>query len=315
MRLATRLCTLVLVLLIGVTPAWCALSLNATMLVAPPGYDVHPTGLNINDQACGYLTDVMGEHTAFMWSSATGMVLLGDSRAYGINRFKAVVGETIFTDIISVSIATVWTRGSQTWLTDQPSVARAISTLGQVAGELNSMPVLWEYRNTIPLFLIPGTGSANALNEYRVVVGGFNGDAFRWKNGVATNLGLGEAFAVDNLGNIAGMALVGSVERPARWKAGTYTRLLLGTLGISGRVLAMNNRNCMVGYGEDLLGDKSAALWIGGGLTSLNMISVGVPVGWTLTKAVAINDQSKLHILCEAEDIGGNTAAFLLKQP
>ena len=315
MRIAMRLLVLVLLLLIGVTPAWCALSLTATMLVSPPGYDVHPTGLNINDQACGYLTDVDGNDTAFIWSSATGMVLLGNTRAYGISRFKTVVGETVFVDIISVSIATVWARGSQTWLTDEPSVARAISTLGQVAGEKNSKPVLWEYRQTMQLFGIAGTGSANALNDYRVVVGGFNGDAFAWKNGIVTDLGPGEAFAVDNLGNVAGMAVVSTIELPARWKKGTYFRNILGTLGVSGRALAMNSHNVIVGYGQDLLGDKSAALWLGVGVTSLNSITTGLPVGWHLTKAVAVNDQPKIHVLCEAENLAGDTAAFLLKQP
>ena len=179
MRVAIRWLVLaMLTVLIGASPAWCALSLTATMLVSPPGYDVHPTGLNYNDQACGYLTDAMGNDTAFIWSSATGMILLGDSRAYGINYYKSVVGDTLFQGIVPVTIATVWTRGSQGWLTDMPSVARAVSNLGHVAGELNSRPVLWAYRNTIPLFIIAGTGTANGLNDYRVVVGGFNGDAF-----------------------------------------------------------------------------------------------------------------------------------------
>jgi len=317
MRIAMRSLVLVLLLLIGVTPAWCALSLAATMLPVPSGYDVHPTGLNINDQACGYLTDVDGNDTAFYWSSATGMILLGDSRAYGINRTGAVVGDTVFEIFESspVTIASIWSRTSQGWPTDEPSVARAVSSLTQVAGEKNSRPVLWEYRRTTALFVIAGTGSANALNDYRLIVGGFDGDAFVWKRGIVTDLGPGEAFAVDNVGNVAGMAVVSTIELPARWRNGTYFRNILGTLGVSGRVLAMNSRNVMVGYGQDLLGDKSAALWLGVGVTSLNLITTGLPVGWHLTKAVAVNNQPKIHVLCEAENLAGDTAAFLLRQP
>ncbi len=310
----------IVALLLVATAAGAAYHCTVLALPIPAGVSVHPTALNVAGKATGYLTGPSGDR-AFFWSSGTGMVVLTPDRAYGIDEIRTCVGfENFGVDVppFNIPYACQWTSFGQQWISSGKAIARGKAS-SLIVGEEQVFeggawvpkPVLWETgRKTIIYSATPGEGRAYGVNKFRCVVGAFKDHAFFWKLGVATDLGLGEAFSINNNNQVVGYAVVNGVERPAAWKSGV--RRLLGLPGLNGRALGQNDSTLVAGYMVGTSGTKRAALWANGYYMDLNDLSAAsLPPGWFLTAAVGVNNSGQ--ILCEGRNGLGQTGAFLLK--
>jgi len=319
MKRGLLLISIAVLILAATTVGW-AYQCTVLALPIPAGVSVHPTALNAAGKATGYLTGPSGDN-AFFWSSGTGMVVLTPDRAYGIDEIRTCVGfEGFGIDVppFTIPYACQWTSAGQQWISGGKAIARGKSN-SLIVGEEQVFeggawvpkPVLWETgRKTIIYSATLGEGRAYGVNKFRCVVGAFEDHAFFWKLGVATDLGLGEAFCVNNSNQVAGYAVVSGVEWPATWK-GTVRRLL-ALPGFRGRALAQNETSLVAGYIISTSSTKRAALWINGFYMDLNMLSApNLPPGWFLTAAVGVNGSGQ--ILCEGVNVLGETRAFLLK--
>lgn len=154
------------------------------------------------------------------------------AQAYDINDSGQVVG-------YAGNHAFVWQNGVLTdlgTLGGNASIARAINTFGQIAGQSTlassstSHAVLWD--NGTKIDLTPGSAvssTANGINDSRqIVLNTSNNTAFLWQNGVLTDLGrlgggAGGAFVQDI--NNAGQAVGSSMARAFLWQNGVMTDL------------------------------------------------------------------------------------------
>jgi hypothetical protein len=73
-------------------------------------------------------------------------------------------------------------------------------------------------------------------------------NAVRWEAGThtATNLGVGDAYAINNAGVVVGVSGQGSAARPARWDAGSSTPVLLAST--TGLAMAIGESGVITGY-------------------------------------------------------------------
>jgi probable HAF family extracellular repeat protein len=200
--------------------------------------------------------------------------------------------------------AFVWRRGK---LTELPpleggngALVRDINKRGEVAGFCQSpgnsgRPCLWRDGRPVALSLInkSGEGVALAINDDGVVVG--EGQtfipgqthAFRWRQGVVTDLGdahsSSSATGLNERGQVIGVWQTGSGGRGFLWENGRMTDL--GTLsGGAGTVPAdINEHGQIVGSTRAADGASHAFLWQRGRMTDLG------PGG-----ATAINDHGQV---------------------
>jgi len=152
------------------------------------------------------------------------------AQAYDINDAGQTVG-------YAGNHAFVWQNSVLTdlgTLGGNASIARAINTFGQIAGQATlassslSHAVLWD--NGAKIDLTPGSASsstANGINDSRqIVLNTSNNTAFLWQNGVLTDLGSlggGGSFVQDI--NNAGQAVGSSAARAFLWQNGVMTDL------------------------------------------------------------------------------------------
>jgi probable HAF family extracellular repeat protein len=154
------------------------------------------------------------------------------AQAYDINDSGQVVG-------YAGNHAFVWQNGvliDLGTLGGNGSIARAINTFGQIAGQSTlassstSHAVLWD--NGTKIDLTPGSAvssTANGINDSRqIVLNTSNNTAFLWQNGVLTDLGrlgggAGGAFVQDI--NNAGQAVGSSTAHAFFWQNGVMTDL------------------------------------------------------------------------------------------
>jgi probable HAF family extracellular repeat protein len=238
--------------------------------------------------------------------SATGVVTwdgtaftdLGAGVPYAINSAGQVAGYR--TDSQGVARATVWDRaGTPTSISTEPATALVDS----------------------PVFDINDRGQAvglRSLNGHRATL---------WNAGGAVDLGLGQAWGINNAGQIVGLSFESMTlpTRAALWDANGLTLLAgpgsraqdindlgqivgssgsqaqlweggrsvdLGTLGGSFSVAAaINNAGQITGYFSSPDG-LHAALWTGALGVDLNSLlrPQSVADGWILTTATGIND-------------------------
>jgi probable HAF family extracellular repeat protein len=156
-----------------------------------------------------------------------------------------------------------------------------------------------------PVEIADASSEADAINNAGLVVGMASGSdfvphAFTWQAGVRTDIGSGWIpRAVADTGHIAG-DVVGTDGKPTRavlWVDGAFTDL--GTLGgPSSHVMAMNDRDQVVGYSDLPDGRIGAFLWQNGTMTALanpyggnsaarDINARGEIVGWAVDQAGA----------------------------
>jgi len=236
------------------------------------------------------------------------------SRAYGIDNFGRVVGESETGsqgDCRSLSCpvrhAFLWQSEHMTDLglmmgaADLASVAYGVNDAGQVAGfnsvlAEKSAGFLYGAGSAVPLSNLPNS-RARAVNLHGQVVGDFSRGAgasetraFLWSAGVALDLGTfggadARAFAISNLGQVVGTArLPGNFASHAFSYAGSGLTDL-GTLGgANSTALGINDVGQIVGVAQVGNGSPHAFLYDGGLMTDLGTL------GGAESQASGIND-------------------------
>lgn len=259
-------------------------------------------------------------------SAAQNLLTLGGSfgSAYGVNNSSQVVGwSRLATE--STWHATLW--NNSTTATDlgtlggNNSEAFAINNAGNIVGwshnsNGDSRATLWSGSNIVDLGAVDGSAESEAygINFSNQAVGlsviGSTRFATSWSydgsNVTVTNLGVGEAYAINDSGTIVGV----SGDSAVFWNGGSMTTLtsLFGESTASD----INNAGLIVGESRDASGDYHGVLWSSGNifdLTSLLDQSL-IDAGWLITDAFSINDNG--NILAYAEDSQGNGKTVLL---
>jgi probable HAF family extracellular repeat protein len=163
----------------------------------------------------------------------------------------------------------------------------SLNNKGQIAGEISVDPtdtnfdvVLWENGQITDL----GSGQANAINNKGQITGTANGHAVIWENGQVTDLGTGQARDINNKGQV-----VGTVNnRAVLWDHGQVASL--GSLGTSSYGIGINNKGQVVGWAfTGNADDNHAFLWQDGQLTDL-----GTLPGTSRSNATAINNKGQV---------------------
>jgi probable HAF family extracellular repeat protein len=186
-----------------------------------------------------------GDHgRAFLWNKGTltDLSTLGGSRSfpYGINNSSQIIGYST-TNGDTEEHAFLWENGAMIDLGTFPgnvqSIALDINKFGQVAGEGRIVPngaihaFLWNKTDGMQnLGTINGfsTSRAFGINDRGQVVGYFmygklQSHFFLWENGVMRDLGLGEAYSINNIGQVVGRA--GLNGNAFIWENGVITNL------------------------------------------------------------------------------------------
>ena len=235
-----------------------------------PGFTFN-SGQGIND--AGVVVGISGAE-AVRWdgTTVTGLGFLPGgtfSYANGINNSNVIVG----------------------YADDTSGNMRAVTFSGGVATALN----------------LPGTGYslANAVSNSGIIVGessvnpdGINPIAFRYSNGVATQISLfgggtrSYALGVNDAGTVVGFG--NSVLGERGFVATGNSPMSIGVLpGFTGsRARAINNFGVVVGS-VSKPGEGRAVIFSGGVLTDLNSL-LPSGSGWTLLEATGINDAGQI---------------------
>ena len=229
--------------------------------------------VNDDDDAVGWsdVTYTDSEH-AILWRDGQLIdlgTLPGDtvSRALGINDLGQVVGVSVNTDGLSRLVRPVlWDQGQAIELPfGEGCVATAINNEGHIAVRCGGAWI-WRDGERVAIGLLPGYHSADvaALNDAGVAVGSmFDGrggsTAFRWEDGVLTDLGAvagaarSAAHAINARGQIAGtVGRAGGpvVVEPVVWDGDTVSPIA-GAWGVfQGEARGINNRGEIVGSGS-----------------------------------------------------------------
>lgn len=259
-------------------------------------------------------------------STAQNLLTLGGSfgSAYGVNNSSQVVGWSRLTTE-STWHATLW--NNSTTATDlgtlggNNSEAFAINNAGNVVGWSHnaagtSRATLWSASSIIDLGAVDGSTESEAygINASNQIVGlsiiGSTRYATLWNydgsNVSVTNLGVGEAYAINDSGTAIGV----SGNRAVFWTGDSMATLtsLFGESSASD----INNAGLIVGDSRDASGDYHGVLWSSGNifdLTSLLDQSL-IDAGWLITDAFSINESG--NILAYAKDAQGNEKTVLL---
>ena len=202
---------------------------------------------------------------------------------------------------------------------DRSSEAHAINPSGDIVGwstptrtfgAFRVHAVLWRGGEIVDLGTLGGDLSrAWGINPSGVVVGAaltpdnFFWHAFRWENGVMTELGPGFAFGISPDGRIVGKnqgSLAGG--RAVLWENGATVDL--GTLGGATSVAyAINPSGVIVGSSQTTEGAEHAFVWRDGTMTDLGTL------GGTRSVAYAINPRG--DIVGSSTTVAGEEHAVL----
>lgn len=295
----------------------------STYLDASSNY-AYSSSLNISDGAAGQ----DGGFNAAFWtgSDLQNLGTLGGSAsaAFGVNNNNQVVGYS-FLSTPNTWHATLW--NNSTTATDlgtlggNNSEAFAINNAGNVVGwshdsNGDSRATLWSGSSIIDLGAVDSSieSEAYAINASNQIVGlsmiGSTRYATSWSydgsNVTVTNLGVGEAYAINDGGTIVGA----SGDSAVIWSGGNMTSLtsLFGESSASD----INNAGLIVGDSRDASGDYHGVLWSGGNIFNLTTLLEQplIDAGWLITDAFSINDKG--NILAYAEDSTGVSRTVLL---
>jgi probable HAF family extracellular repeat protein len=253
-----------------------------------------PTALNANAQVVGFRTNSSfnGQFIGFLWQKGifTDLGTGGGptSFAYGINSTGQIVGASNFPGDLTgnSSRAFIWQNGVMTNLGADPnfwSRAYAINTDGDVAGFINNgpyLPVIWKGGTPAGKTMLASLPCSLANCQ-------------------------GEALAINDLGQVAGWSVGGSVNvaRPVMWDSNGQPTDLIPNPGFYTEANGINNGGVVVGYYQPQAVSSSpihAFAWQNGVLTDLGAVgndtysgawginSKGDTVGISATSANAI---------------------------
>jgi probable HAF family extracellular repeat protein len=188
----------------------------------------------------------------------------------------------------------------------EASYASVVNERGDVAGtnayaDATVRPFLWRDGVMIDLVSVVGVDtSVSGLNERGEVIGAratdFSGEswrAFRWRNGVATDLpgrgGRTSVADINDLGDIVGFttAADGTGQEAALWRGGRLIRLRPRN-GTEATATAINNRGQVIGTMQVPGSGRHAFLWQAGVFTDLGTL------GGTESFPVGINERGQV---------------------
>lgn len=196
--------------------------------------------------------------------------------------------------------------------------AAAINNRGVIIGQARFGPhrwnaFLWRSGKMEELPSPSGRGSdPRALNDADQVVGGCGNDAVVWMDGPhsAKTIGWGDAFAINNRGQVVGDSHGGSAFL---WQNGS--RIDLGTLrgGSYSSAFDINDAGQIVGNSNATIQSGTqnythAFLWQNGQMYDLNSL-ISLKPGLLLSVADSINERGQ--ILCHAE-LNGKSHTVIL---
>lgn len=283
-------------------------------------------GINNLGQVAGGADLANGKRHAFLWQNGT-MTDLGTlpganySEAWDINNLGVVCGGSSGSGAAWTPF--VWDSGTMTQLPHLSgvptgdSIALAVNDAGQVVGNSNNFPVLWENGVTTDLFTTYGLGFTWDISNNHLVAGGRK--LVNLVSGVVTDLGtLGGNSTAANGVNSAGQVTGGSKREPGTapfhaflWQSGSMTDIsLLGGFDNSSAE-AINAFGQVVGIGG----------WVGSGPpdypflyvpgVGLQNLETIIPAGsgWSGLSPRDINDAGQI---VGYGTINGNPRAFLM---
>lgn len=248
-----------------------------------------------------------------------------EGRAFGVNNAGNSVG---FSEISqNYWHATMWnSAGNPTDLKGidetRNSEAYAINNAGDAVGWSynnadNFRATLWSGSKIVDLGAVSGNSNSEAygINNASNKIVGFSEDDsnnrtatiwdFDGSNSTATNLGAGEAYAINDSGIIVG---VSGNDFAARWDGTTLSELdRLGSL--SSTAYDINSAGLIVGEIQTNAGYRGV-LWNGTAATDINKLLDPLATGWLITNAFSINEAG--NILAYAKDSAGNSRTVLL---
>ncbi|MCH7904503.1 MAG: hypothetical protein IH944_08045 [Armatimonadetes bacterium] len=296
---------------------------------------VSPAGMSSNGRVVGvYRINASSADTAFVWTVAGGLVDLGTlggptSEALSVNSVGDVVGQS---SNGTSDRGFVFTGGSMTdtggLAAGNNSRASAIGDEGTIAGSAvntfgEEVPVVFDPSGfVIVLARLGGSdGRVTAVSDSGVMVGwsetaGGQTRAARWTQGVVVDLGSlansdSVARAVNSIGQVAGESVDGVGQtRAFLFHIGQMKALALPVGATGNSAYGLSDSGVVVGSAV-LGGTETAYAWYPGNqVVDLNALSV-LPAGFTLTRAVGIDDDAR--IVAIGFNAGtGETRGFLL---
>ncbi len=148
-----------------------------------------------------------------------------------------------------------------------------INNVGQVVGSRYGAPVLWDGGVVTELPTLGGVGgTANAINDSGVIVGysqtaDNQGHATLWQNGIATDLGNGNAWAINNNGVILGSTELLTTFPGYHAINDQGQRVGGGYAGLGSFAYDINDAGEVVGFSDIF----QATYWFGGTTVDLSL--------------------------------------------
>jgi len=180
---------------------------------------------------------------------------------------------------------------------------RAINNLGQTVGRVDEQTIQ------------TGINDTGQVCGYRVVLDGtnWNEHSFFWEGGVATDLGVGDAYGINNSGQVVGLAGSGAMFR---WQKGRgFLGFGQGLPGADGLPRAINDLGQVVGECPSALGFGRGFLWTNSTddwHTDMGqIIDLGMPFGADEVDPRDINNVGQVVGEYRGQQLGGSWHAFL----
>lgn len=235
----------------------------------------------------------------------------GRASANGVNDFGVIAGEST-TPVLGVIHAFVSSPGGIVdlgTLGGRNSAAKDVNNMGQVVGNSDiagyTRGFLYENGRMKSLGSLAGTGSvANAINELGMITGytslpGGGGHAYIYANGKMTDIGsLGGTSSgndINNIGHVVGKySVFGGLEQGFLYADNVMTDLGVLPGGRYSEALGINLHDQIVGTAGDANDEFRAFLFAQGTMHDLNSLVDETGFGWTIKKAMDINDRGMI---------------------
>ncbi len=276
-------------------------------------------GIDANGDVVGS-SSIGGTHRAFVYSDGAGMVELAAPAGRPVTMARAISDSGVVVGTATkggsdIGQAVRWTDGVPKVLgtlgTGLFSEARSVNSAGVTVGSsytdggsfLGIHAFEADAGGTLT-DLTPGTDTAVAagINDSGQVAGYRNSQAFRWENGVFTDLGtagFGTSFAsaINASGQVAGElgSSSGNAEVIFRYTDGVGMEIL-GGLGEQNIAFGINAEGDVVGSGRPTLSGPFPSAFLftdGDGMVNLNAL-IDPASGWVLQGAGEINDSGQI---------------------